>query len=53
MEELRKKLYKDIHSSNIENKKEILLKLSQINKNIKDNVILTEDMEYLEKELPN
>lgn len=48
MEELRKKLYKDIHSSNIENKKEILLKLSQINKNIKDNVILTEDMEYLE-----
>lgn len=47
MEEMRKVLYKTIHSSNLEDKKEILSKLSVINKNIKNNSIFREDLQYL------
>lgn len=47
MEEMRKRIYKYIHSSDLKDKKEILLKLSQINKNIKDNLIFGENLQYL------
>ena len=47
MEEMRKVLYKTIHSSNFEDKKEILSKLSVINKNIKNNLIFGENLQYL------